>query len=120
MKCECYSNCSNKKCENKILSLGKFELLVLEEGNLGQGLMLGRIGIDHADTYLGEYSGVVRSNNFNLKKSPPNYTHRLTKRYIVDAENTPNVMKFINHSCTPNLRVEKWFSEGKRPPALVS
>jgi hypothetical protein len=88
-------------------------MMVLEEENLGQGLMLGRFGIAEG-TFIGEYTGKIRSNNFNLKARPPIYMYRLTKRYIIDAKDSPNVLKFINHSCDPNLRTEKWYYKGKQ------
>ena len=101
------------KCENRLTSVGKYELVVQNEKHLGVGLMLGGIKIEKENEYIGEYTGRIRSNNYNLQGSPPFYTMRRSKRYMVEAKDSSNVLKFINHSCNPNTKSEIWYSEGK-------
>jgi len=101
------------KCENRLTSVGQYELVVQNEKHLGVGLMLGSKRIEKENQYIGEYTGRIRSNNYNLQGSPPFYTMRLSKRYIVEAKDSSNVLKFINHSCNPNTKSEIWYSEGK-------
>lgn len=101
-------------CRNRFTSsIGAYELLVRNEGRLGFGLMLGSKRIKKENEYLGEYTGQIRSNCYNLNGSPPIYTMRLSRRYIVEAKDSSHVLKFINHSCNPNTKSEVWFSYGK-------
>ena len=37
------------------------------------------------------------------------YFMALNRNEIVDATRTGNIARFINHSCAPNLVVQKWF-----------
>jgi histone-lysine N-methyltransferase SETD2 len=107
------------KCESRLTPVGNYELVVQNEMHLGIGLMLGSIGIEKENEYIGEYTGRIRSNNYNLKGTPPLYTMRLSKRYMVEAKDSSNVLKFINHSCNPNTKSEIWYSEGKYNEFLI-
>ena len=107
------------KCENRLTPVGNYELVVQNEMHLGIGLMLGSIGIEKENEYIGEYTGRIRSNNYNLQGTPPFYTMRISKRYMVEAKNSSNVLKFINHSCNPNTKSEIWYSEGKYTQFLI-
>ena len=107
------------KCENRLTPVGNYELVVQNEMHLGIGLMLGSIGIGKENEYIGEYTGQIRSNNYNLQGTAPFYTMRLSKRYMVEAKDSSNVLKFINHSCNPNTKSEIWYSEGKYNQFLI-
>lgn len=87
--------------------MGKYELLVEYEGCIGLGLMLGRKEISGPDQYIGEYTGVVRAEDEKALDGESNYNASLIKgKYLIDAKESFNILKYCNHSCKPNAYLE--------------
>ena len=81
-------------------NVGTYELLVEYEGCLGLGLMLGRKEITSSNKYIGEYTGIVKLYN---ESDCSNYNATLVKdKFMIDAKDSSNILKYCNHSCKPN------------------
>ena len=68
--------------------------------------------------YVGETVGEEAMKEYEASKgvNDPRYAMRLSKSrgvYII-AEHKGNAGSFINHSCTPNVRAERWTAEGEQ------
>jgi SET domain-containing protein len=109
---ECNSeNCDKLKCSNNFISrIGKYELNVMQQDSQGKGVRLGRQNIMSAHTYIGEYTGHVKPKRAISNDS--SYSAKISRDHVVDAGLFDNILKFINHSCNPNARLEVWYSEG--------
>jgi hypothetical protein len=107
------------ECCNRFLT-GKapYELKVVETGKTGRGVMLGRTRISRKGIYIGEYTGVVKiHDNRELDTEHPNYKAQLGDKLMIDAVDSKNVLKYLNHSCNPNSGLETWYT-GQGEPRL--
>lgn len=83
--------------------------------SVGNGLFTDEV-IDK-DTYVGEYTGIVRKNDRRYFEPLNNYCYEypvlddLGRSHVIDATNG-NLTRFINHSAQPNLRPVHVFYEG--------
>lgn len=66
-----------------------------------------------------EYVGVViheRNLIDRLKTEYAKFVHhyamKLEQNFVIDAYRRGNLSRFVNHSCDPNLDVQKWFVNG--------
>ncbi len=85
-------------------NVGRYELLVGIEGSLGLGLMLGRKEIVGAGQYIGEYTDIVTVYD---KNDTSNYNANLVNgKYVIDAKDSLNILKYCNHSCKPNAYLQ--------------
>ena len=110
---ECDSlNCKNMKCQNKFISgRGNYKLIITKQGSQGMGVKLGQNDRIDENIFIGEYTGQVRSRSAVEKNS--SYSAKLSKNHVVDAKDSTKILKYLNHSCFPNARLEVWLSEGK-------
>jgi hypothetical protein len=140
MKYECDgNNCKlgharpafSKPCYNRFLDgKGCYEILKYEQGSLSIGVRLGQINIDRAHAYVGEYTGDIKTVEWagRQESNKVSYVAQFAKKakngcivdgsskgFVIDATNTSNILKFINHSCSPNLYFELWNSSGGVP-----
>lgn len=101
----CFDVASSSENGNCIFSnVGSYELLVGIEGSLGLGLMLGRKEIVGAGQYIGEYTGIVKVYN---KNDTSNYNANLVNgKYVIDAKDSLNILKYCNHSYKPNAYLQ--------------
>ena len=100
------------KCQNKFISgRGNFKLIITKQGSQGMGVKLGQNDRIDENIFIGEYTGQVRSRSAVEKNS--SYSAKLSKNHVVDAKDSTNILKYLNHSCFPNARLEVWLSEGK-------
>jgi len=77
---------------------------------------LGSKEVCGAGIYLGEYTGIVKVNNEDdLETTNPNYQAFLVKGLLVDATDSTNVLKYLNHSCVPNAELVRCYSEDGEP-----
>jgi hypothetical protein len=100
------------KCQNKFISgRGNFKLIITKQGSQGMGVKLSQNDRIDENIFIGEYTGQVRSRSAVEKNS--SYSAKLSKNHVVDAKDSTNILKYLNHSCFPNARLEVWLSEGK-------
>jgi len=70
-----------------------------------------------ADTYIGEYAGLVRKHKKRLDEANaycfeyPVYFNGKTP-FTIDAKEEGNLLRFINHSEKPNLRLKPVYGQG--------
>ena len=90
--------------DKNVSSVGEYELLVETEGRIGLGLMLGRREIVGSHQYIGEYTGIVKTDDeTKIDNDDSNYNTSLVKgHYMIDAKDSYNILKYCNHSCKPN------------------
>jgi hypothetical protein len=58
-------------------------------------------------TFLGEYCGIVKRNSSTMDQKKSNYAHMYPScdcEFEIDASEYGNVIRFINHSTTPNAQ----------------
>lgn len=69
------------------------------------------------DSYLGEYTGIVRKNDRRYLEPLNNYCYEypiqdeIGRNYVIDAT-SGNATRFINHSSSPNLKPVYAFIDG--------
>ena len=109
---ECNSvYCDRSECNNIFISsIGKFELIVMQQGSQGMGVRLGRQSLVSAHTYIGEYTGHVKPRRKISKDS--SFSAKISRDHVVDAGLFDNILKYMNHSCDPSARLEVWYSKG--------
>jgi hypothetical protein len=130
LKIECYAKtCESPEefCINRYPSTkGQYypSLEVVKTVNRGHGLICTK-PIKKGD-YILEYSGEICdfatfTENLNSSKIPTRgwYLMSLDKDFYVDAFKYGNKSRFINHSCNPNVYVEKWIGKGSMPRLLI-
>jgi len=96
---------------------GEMAALVIRwiDDRLGYGLFAGKPLAAHS--YIGEYTGVVRAARWG-DRTESDYSFEypgrtpLGSRYIVDAAEAGNEMRYINHSDQPNCEAVAIFCEG--------
>ena len=88
----------------------------------GRGVALGGTKAVKAGTLLTEFVGPVVDESGYMEyeatksESDPRYAMRLSKsrRTYIVAEFEGNIASFINHSCNPSARAERWTAEGRQ------
>ncbi|XP_017421531.1 histone-lysine N-methyltransferase ASHH2 isoform X2 [Vigna angularis] len=113
--CPCGDRCSNQQFQKrKYASLRWFKC-----GKKGYGLKaLGNVA---KGQFLIEYVGEVldmqtyeaRQREYALKGHRHFYFMTLNGSEVIDASAKGNLGRFINHSCDPNCRTEKWMVNGE-------
>lgn len=113
--CPCGDLCSNQQFQRrKYAKLGKFQC-----GKKGYGLKL--LEDISKGKFLTEYVGEVldmpayeaRQKQYALKGHKHFYFMTLNGSEVIDACIKGNKGRFINHSCEPNCRTEKWMVNGE-------
>lgn len=71
------------------------------------------------NSYINEYVGNVTSEkaflerlNFDYIDDVHHFSMQLERGLVIDAYRMGNGMRFVNHSCEPNCRIEKWIVRG--------
>ncbi|XP_003371827.1 histone-lysine N-methyltransferase, H3 lysine-36 specific [Trichinella spiralis] len=80
------------------------------------------------DEFIVEFVGEVITSKENCRRNKQQmrwanthqYPMQLTSGLVIDATSFGNAARFINHSCDPNCRAEKWMVEGKHRLAIVA
>ncbi|CAK8567412.1 unnamed protein product [Lathyrus sativus] len=113
--CPCGDRCSNQQFQNRKYSRLKW----FKCGKKGYGLKaLERVAKGH---FIIEYVGEVldmhayeaRQREYALKGHRHFYFMTLNGSEVIDASAKGNLGRFINHSCDPNCRTEKWMVNGE-------
>jgi SET domain len=125
---ECGSNCEAlHTCGNNRLQRKKFcKVETFDAGLKGKGLRLAEDGTCNKGDIIGEYVGQA-INESHLSRRFRKY-ERDRRLYIMalgdgvflDARNKGGLARYINHSCEPNCRVERWKVKGIVRAAVVS
>lgn len=126
MREECRSNCEAADfCGNKRLQKQDFiPTAVVDAGPKGRGLAV-LMDCKKGD-FLAEYVGQAISNKA-LPKLFRRYQHErrlyimaLDDKVYIDARRKGGVARFINHSCNPNAKVERWKVKGVLRAVVVA
>ncbi|KAL4274158.1 hypothetical protein AHAS_AhasUnG0019900 [Arachis hypogaea] len=113
--CPCGDYCSNQQFQKrKYASLKWFKcgkkgygLKALE--NIAQGQFL----IEYVGEVLDTHAYEARQREYALKGHRHFYFMTLNGSEVIDASAKGNLGRFINHSCDPNCRTEKWMVNGE-------
>nr|CCA22203.1 histonelysine Nmethyltransferase putative [Albugo laibachii Nc14] len=120
--CEAREFCQNKRLQQpeKFPSLEAFKTLkkgfgIRTKENIRQG------------TIVGEYVGEIIDQNELNRRLCAIGRHELNFYYLllrpgvyIDARNRGSLTRFVNHSCDPNCKTEKWTVEGDTRIAVVA
>lgn len=113
--CPCGDLCSNQQFQKrKYAKLGKFQC-----GKKGYGLKLledtaqGKFLIEYVGEVLDMQAYEARQKEYALKGHKHFYFMTLNGSEVIDACIKGNKGRFINHSCDPNCRTEKWMVNGE-------
>ncbi|KRX90199.1 Histone-lysine N-methyltransferase ash1 [Trichinella pseudospiralis] len=125
---ECSKLCKcGKACENQRIRKGlgkKVEKFLA--GSKGLGLKTRQDILK--DEFIVEFVGEVITSKENCRRNKQQmrwanthqYPMQLTGGLVIDATSFGNAARFINHSCDPNCRAEKWMVEGRHRLAIVA
>lgn len=113
--CPCGASCSNQRFQKQ-----KYVAMeIIECGKKGYGLRI----MENArkDTFLIEYVGEVldkrvraaREQDYIRQGREHLYFMSLSRTQTIDASLKGNFGRFINHSCEPNCKTEKWMVDGE-------
>ncbi|WVZ75043.1 hypothetical protein U9M48_023138 [Paspalum notatum var. saurae] len=113
--CPCGEQCSNQKFQRR----GYAKLRWFHSGKKGYGLQLqedvteGRFLIEYVGEVLDITSYESRQRFYASKGQKHFYFMALNGGEVIDACTKGNLGRFINHSCSPNCRTEKWMVNGE-------
>lgn len=119
MYIECGENCI-ETCQNNVFRKANFDTKLYTKLTDGKGLGLFTNTTILPDQFIIEYVGeVLDVNQFNERMTTANKNNEINYYYVeiganhyIDAKNYGNLSRFINHSCSPNARLEKWTTYG--------
>ncbi|KAG1706809.1 hypothetical protein DVH05_027661 [Phytophthora capsici] len=112
-----YCPCGSK-CMNQRFQMGSaVQIAVVDCGRKGVGVLsLEKL---KANTFIGEYVGEVVS-GAELQRRRQIYADRscwymmqLARGEVIDATHRGGMLRFMNHCCVPNCRIEKWNIAGE-------
>lgn len=123
---ECDSSCNNSICQNQhfrqSISIKDSSLYIKITNNKGWGLFFRRI--IPQDQFIIEYVGELIDEpqlKQRMHKAIKNRDHdfyhvKIGPKSYIDAKYYGNLSRFINHSCDPNCRLERWtaYDNGER------
>ncbi|KAL1236749.1 Histone-lysine N-methyltransferase ash1 [Trichinella spiralis] len=125
---ECSKLCKcGKACENQRIRKGLWKKVEkFLAGSKGIGLKARQDILK--DEFIVEFVGEVITSKENCRRNKQQmrwanthqYPMQLTSGLVIDATSFGNAARFINHSCDPNCRAEKWMVEGKHRLAIVA
>nr|CAB3450032.1 unnamed protein product [Digitaria exilis] len=113
--CPCGEQCSNQKFQRRSYA----KLRWFHSGKKGYGLQLqedvteGRFLIEYVGEVLDITSYESRQSYYASKGQKHFYFMALNGGEVIDACSKGNLGRFINHSCSPNCRTEKWMVNGE-------
>ncbi|KAE9603949.1 putative histone-lysine N-methyltransferase chromatin remodeling SET family [Lupinus albus] len=113
--CPCGDRCSNQQFQKReYASLNWFKC-----GKKGYGLKAlediaeGQFLIEYVGEVLDMHAYEARQREYALKGHRHFYFMTLNGSEVIDASAKGNLGRFINHSCDPNCRTEKWMVNGE-------
>ncbi|CAL4968850.1 unnamed protein product [Urochloa decumbens] len=113
--CPCGEQCSNQKFQRRSYA----KLRWFHSGKKGYGLQLqedvaeGRFLIEYVGEVLDITSYEDRQRYYASRGQKHFYFMALNGGEVIDACTKGNLGRFINHSCSPNCRTEKWMVNGE-------
>ncbi|XP_010534715.1 PREDICTED: histone-lysine N-methyltransferase ASHH2-like isoform X2 [Tarenaya hassleriana] len=113
--CPCGDFCSNHQFQKR--KYAKFERF--QSGKKGYGLRLledvrrGQFLIEYVGEVLDILAYEARQKDYAAKGEKHFYFMTLNGNEVIDAGSKGNLGRFINHSCEPNCRTEKWMVNGE-------
>ncbi|XP_076885699.1 histone-lysine N-methyltransferase ASHH2-like [Bidens hawaiensis] len=113
--CPCGEFCSNQQFQKRKYS----KLKCFPTGKKGHGLQLqedipkGRFLIEYVGEVLDMHAYEARQKEYASKGHKHFYFMTLNGSEVIDACAKGNLGRFINHSCEPNCRTEKWMVNGE-------
>ncbi|KAL1820242.1 hypothetical protein ACET3Z_015111 [Daucus carota] len=113
--CPCGQLCSNNQFQKRNYA----KLKCFRCGKKGHGLQLledvreGQFLIEYVGEVLDMHAYEDRQKEYALKGHRHFYFMTLNGSEVIDACSKGNLGRFINHSCEPNCRTEKWMVNGE-------
>ncbi|XP_015079413.1 histone-lysine N-methyltransferase ASHH2-like [Solanum pennellii] len=113
--CPCGEFCSNQQFQKRNYA----KLKCFKYGKKGYGLQLlenvseGQFLIEYVGEVLDMHVYEARQKEYALKCHKHFYFMTLNGSEVIDACAKGNLGRFINHSCDPNCRTEKWIVNGE-------
>ncbi|XP_059280243.1 histone-lysine N-methyltransferase ASHH2 isoform X1 [Lycium ferocissimum] len=113
--CPCGERCSNQQFQKRKYA----KLKCFKSGKKGYGLQLledvieGQFLIEYVGEVLDLHAYEARQKEYALKGHKHFYFMTLNGSEFIDACAKGNLGRFINHSCDPNCRTEKWMVNGE-------
>ncbi|XP_027358952.1 histone-lysine N-methyltransferase ASHH2 isoform X2 [Abrus precatorius] len=113
--CPCGDHCSNQQFQKRIYASLKW----FKCGKKGYGLKAlehvakGQFLIEYVGEVLDMQAYEARQREYALKGHRHFYFMTLNGSEVIDASAKGNLGRFINHSCDPNCRTEKWMVNGE-------
>ncbi|KAL3504286.1 hypothetical protein ACH5RR_034127 [Cinchona calisaya] len=113
--CPCGEFCSNQQFQKRKYA----NLKSIKCGKKGYGLQLledvseGQFLIEYVGEVLDMHTYEARQKDYAVKGHKHFYFMTLNGSEVIDACAKGNLGRFINHSCDPNCRTEKWIVNGE-------
>ena len=113
--CHCRDSCQNRRIQNQ--EYVKYQ--VIETPGKGHGIIAkqdiepGTFVIEYVGEVLNYKQYLSRSEKMNRENNSHLYFMTMSQDEIIDASKKGNNARFINHSCDPNCKTQKWLVDGK-------
>lgn len=129
MKMECSPktcNCDSDKCKN--MKMSKNSIVKVERFKTDEkGWGVRAKEFIPKETFIMEYVGeVMKEMSFKEQlatryhKYQHNYSAKLSDGLVINSYEKGNISRFVNHSCSPNCKLEKWIVDEHSRLAIYS
>ncbi|EGT30235.1 hypothetical protein CAEBREN_24272 [Caenorhabditis brenneri] len=117
LKIECPKSCKARNCANQRIAKQMYAKVHVQHTNSNKGFGLYAKKEIKAGQFITEFMGeiITEEEEFRRRKAKPGvYRYILeSANLIFDATKYGNEARFINHSCAPNTRCERWIVPGR-------
>lgn len=105
-ECPCGNSCTNNRIQRGIFPrIEKFD-----SGDKGWGVR--SVDKIQKESLIVEYVGEVRTVD-RIRDKDNVYILQLSSSHVIDAQSNGNIARFVNHSCEPNARMDRWYVNGR-------
>ena len=112
--CPCRNFCKNQRIQKQEYS----EVKVFHAAEKGHGLEAvqdikpGQFVMEYIGDVIDDAEHYSRVQEYEDEGIQHHFFMQVRKDFVIDATKTGNISRFINHSCAPNARTQKWSVKG--------
>uniref|UniRef100_A0A0N4Z6J0 SET domain-containing protein n=1 Tax=Parastrongyloides trichosuri TaxID=131310 RepID=A0A0N4Z6J0_PARTI len=115
VSCNLYYECKNRRIQK---NQQVHQLQHYKTENKGFGL---RTHVDiQPDEYVLEFTGEILTTNNYKERKVQGYALQIQPGFVIDGGGKGSLARFLNHSCDPNCKIERWNVNGSYRFAIFS